>query len=81
LLFADAYDARWRASTARGDLHHLRAFGWSNAYTAPAGGTVDILFVAGASRGFWLLFELVLWVGAVAGWFVLRRRDAKVVAV
>ncbi|MDQ1521573.1 MAG: hypothetical protein QOI55_2646, partial [Actinomycetota bacterium] len=79
LLFADAYDARWRASTAPGDLHHLRAFGWSNAYTAPASGTVDLHFVAGASRGLWLLLELVLWVGAVAGWFVLRRRDAAAV--
>jgi hypothetical protein len=65
LLFSEAYSRRWRVDAGDADTAHRKAFGWSNAYTAPATPSATLTYSTSPFRYAALLLELGIWIGVV----------------
>jgi GT2 family glycosyltransferase len=65
LLFSEAYSRRWRFDAGDADTAHRKAFGWSNAYTAPATPSATLTYSTSPFRYAALLLELGIWIGVV----------------
>jgi hypothetical protein len=76
LYFAETYSPRWRFR-AGGTAAHRKAFGWANAFAAPADPSSTLSYRTSPVRYAAMLLELGLWVVAVrmvvAG--IRRRRE------
>jgi GT2 family glycosyltransferase len=76
VLWGEAYDADWSASTGGGSLRHETAFGWANGFTLGRRGHVTIAYDAQWQRWAFLGGALVLWILVVRRWRRTRvRRD------
>ena len=78
LLFSEAYSSRWHFDVeGGGDVTHRKAFGWSNAFAAPASSSATLQYRTSPLRYAALLLELALWIAAVRGIVlgVRRRRE------
>jgi hypothetical protein len=73
VLWSQAYDGAWSASSNGGSLPHRKAFGWANGYTVPKAGPVSFSYGDQWLRYPAVLIELVL----VAGAFLLWRGSAR----
>jgi GT2 family glycosyltransferase len=60
LVLAEPFSARWRATLAGSPLVPVRAYGWAQAWTLPAGGGRLAVERTGGSRGTWMAIELGL---------------------
>jgi hypothetical protein len=74
LLWSEASNANWRAHADGHSLARRDAFGSTNAFTVPARARVDVHYSAGIGSLIVHLFEILLWLAAVAIWFVTRRK-------
>lgn len=74
LYLAEAFASRWSFRVDGRDAEHRKAFGWSNAFAAPAGATSTLRYRTSPVRYAGLALELVLWIAAVR-LVVGRRHD------
>jgi hypothetical protein len=67
LYLAEAYSSRWSFGVEAGDADatQRKAFGWANAWTAPAAPSATLSYSTSPLRYAALLMELGLWVGLV----------------
>ena len=79
LLWGEAYDREWDATTASGrNLDHVRTFGWSNGYKIERRSQVDVTFGAQWQRWALLGGALVIWLFVLWRWWRTRTRSARV---
>jgi hypothetical protein len=79
LLWGEAYDREWDATTAAGvNLDHVRTFGWSNGYKVERTSQVDVTFGAQWQRWALLGGALVIWLFVVWRWWRTRTRAPRV---
>jgi hypothetical protein len=74
VLWGEAYDREWSASSGGRTLRHERAFGWANGFTSTSRGTVSIGYDAQWQRWAMLGGALVLWILVVWRWRRTRVR-------
>ena len=65
LLLSEAYSSRWRFEVGGDAADHRKAFGWSNAFTAPAGSSSTLAYRTSPLRYAALVLQLGLWFGLV----------------
>jgi GT2 family glycosyltransferase len=79
-LFGDAFSSRWKLQGSGHSVAHTPAFAWSNAFPNVKPGTYDLHYDGGPARPLWVTLEVIAWIGLVAAWVVLRRRERAVPA-
>ena len=76
VLWGEAYDSEWGATSGGTSLRHEQAFGWANGFTLEQRGTVSITYGAQWQRWAALAGSLVIWLFVVWRWRKTRvRRD------
>jgi hypothetical protein len=76
VLWGEAYDSEWQATSRGARLEHVRSFGWANGYELDGRGTVSISYSAQWTRWLMLAGALVIWVFVAWRWRRTRaRRD------
>jgi hypothetical protein len=76
VLWGEAYDSEWQATSRGAQLEHVRSFGWANGYELDGRGTVSISYSAQWTRWLMLAGALVIWVFVAWRWRRTRaRRD------
>ena len=76
ILWGEAYDSEWDATSDGRSLPHEQAFGWANGFVAKRRGTVSIAYAAQWHRWAMLAGALVIWLFVVWRWRRTRvRRD------
>ncbi len=76
VLWGEAYDSEWHASTDGAALRHERAFGWANGYVVDRRSSVTLAYEAQWVRWATLAGALVIWVLVVWRWRRTRVRRA-----
>jgi GT2 family glycosyltransferase len=71
LLWAEAADSGWQATTDGAEAPRRDAFGWTNAFTLTSDASVDLSFSGGAAR-YLVYLQLLLWLGALVLWWRIR---------
>ncbi|HEX4531701.1 MAG TPA: glycosyltransferase family 2 protein [Acidimicrobiia bacterium] len=79
VLWGEAYDSQWKASSGGASLRHEQAFGWANGYRLDTRGPVTISYDAQWQRWALLSGALVLWILVVWRWRRTRVRHDPVV--
>jgi GT2 family glycosyltransferase len=74
VLWAEAFDSHWTASSGGSDLRHVEAFGWSNGYRLTKAGSVDIAYTGQWQRWALLGGSLVIWLFVIWRWRRTRVR-------
>jgi GT2 family glycosyltransferase len=74
LLWSEAANAGWNASTKAGTVPRRDAFGWTNAFTLDATAPVHVRYDGGLGFAFARVLQIAAWIAATALWFVTRRR-------
>src|SRR5262249_17216435 len=68
VLWGEAYNSEWSASSGDESLRHEKAFGWANGYRLDTRGPVTITYDAQWQRWALLAGALVLWILVVWRW-------------
>jgi len=76
LLWSEAANGGWKASTGGNPVARQDAFGWTNAFPLTANAPVHVHYDGSAVASLVRLFAIVLWLVAIALWVVTRRRRA-----
>ena len=76
ILWGEAYDSEWDATSGGRSLRHDQAFGWANGFVAARPGKVAIAYGAQWTRWAMLGGALVIWLFVLWRWRRTRvRRD------
>jgi len=75
LLWSEAYDDRWRASSGGRPLEHVRALGWANGFVVPERGRIELSYDRGLTRPALLTAQAAAWLLLCVAWW-RSRRDA-----
>ena len=76
VLWGEAYDSEWGATSGGSSLRHEQAFGWANGFALAKRGTVSISYGAQWQRWATLAGSFVIWLFVVWRWRKTRvRRD------
>ncbi len=73
VLWSEAYDGRWHASSQGHALEHVKALGWSNGFVHGTRGPVSIHYRGQLLRVTSVLVEVGLWLVVVWVWWRDRR--------
>jgi len=74
LLWSEAANGGWKASSNGRGIARQDAFGWTNAFTLDANAPVHVHFAGSFLTSAARFLEIVLWIALVAFWFTTRRR-------
>ena len=74
LLWSEAANKGWHATSEGHTLARRDAFGWTNAFTLDARAPVTVHFRGGLLGKLMRWFAVLCWVGVAVGWFLTRRR-------
>jgi hypothetical protein len=77
LLWSEAANARWHASSNGRTAPRSDAFGWTNAFALDAHAPVSVHYDAGALPTLLHLLEVIAWILAALAWFVTRKRQTR----
>jgi GT2 family glycosyltransferase len=77
VLLGEAFDSGWSASTGGRTLRHGDAFGFTNSWTLPSRGAVDIGHDGQGRVVLLLLLEVIVWIAALVWWSRGRRQAAR----
>ena len=66
VLWSEANDSDWTASSSGRDLRHVEPFGWANGFEAPARSSISILYEGQGRRYVLILVQVAVWVLAIA---------------
>ena len=72
VLWGEAYDSEWKATSAGTALRHFPAFGWTNGYRVTRADPVSIEFRDQWQRWALLGVSLVIWLFVVFRWWRTR---------
>ena len=72
VLWGEAYNTEWKASSSGQTLGHVRAFGWENGYRVTREGPVDIAFGGQSQRWALLGVSLLIWLIVAFWWWRTR---------
>lgn len=78
LLWSEAANGRWHATSDGRTLARRDAFGWTNAFTVEAHAPVSVQFRAAVVGRLLRWLEVLCWAAVGAVWFVTRRRTGTV---
>jgi GT2 family glycosyltransferase len=74
LLWSEAADSGWHASSDGDTAARRDAFGWTNAFALESKANVSVQYDGSLLGRLLRSFQVVLWVGVAVAWFVTRRR-------
>ena len=74
VLWGEAYDSEWTASSSGTALRHVRTFGWANGYRVTSADPVSIEFGDQWQRWAMLGVSLLIWLFVVFRWWRTRVR-------
>jgi GT2 family glycosyltransferase len=85
VLWSEANDADWSASSSGRDLRHVEPFGWANGFDAPERASISIRYggqprrygLIGLQGGLWLLVLAIVWRTRVGRQPSRRARDRR----
>lgn len=76
LLWSEAANGKWKASSGGKTAVRQDAFGWTNAFALTGNAPVHVHYGGGALPSLLRVVVILLWIAGVALWFATRRRRA-----
>ncbi len=74
VLWAEAFDSHWQATSGGTELRHVESFGWANGFRNPKTGNVALEFTDQWQRWALLGGSLVIWLFVIWRWRRTRVR-------